>query len=132
MQWLEYESSHRQSRCAWHRGCPYHCVTTKHAAAFVILLTIAGTSATTLACVVWCAPNGAPASACDHQVGAARLLATSPFVKEEIQLATRAALAASAPYVSVRHALGETQLASVRDTAFALQHGPIFALVLRL
>jgi hypothetical protein len=118
----------------------------KHAAALVILLTIAGTPATTLACVAWCAPEGAPASAlCHHQMEAAtavgvkdaddtcaRLLATSPFVKEEIQLATRAALPASAPYVSVRRALGEAQLASVRDVGSAVQHRPISALVLRL
>jgi hypothetical protein len=121
-------------------------VTTKHAAALVILLTIAGTPATTLACVGWCNPSDVPASAtCHHQMEAAtavgvkdaddtcaRLLATSPFVKEEIQLATCAALPASAPYVSVHSALGEAQLASVREIVFTGQHRSISALVLRL
>jgi hypothetical protein len=121
-------------------------VTTKHAVAVVILLAIAGTPATTLLCVGACAPDGAPASAaCHHQMEAAtavgvkdaddtcaRLLATSPFVKEDIQLATRAAMPASAPYVSVHSAPGEAQLAPLRDVASAVLHRPVSAVVLRL
>jgi hypothetical protein len=121
-------------------------VTTKHAAAVVILLTIAGTPATTLACVAWCAPDGAPPSAaCHHQMEAvtgggvkdaddtcARLLATSPFVKEEIQLLVRATVPGSTPPASFVTAPREAQLASVRDIVFTGQHRSISALVLRL
>jgi hypothetical protein len=121
-------------------------VTSKHAAALVILLTIAGTPATTLACVAWCAPEGAPASAaCHHQMEAAtavgvkdaddtcaRLLAPSPFVKEETQLLARATVPASTPSASFVLAPREAQLASVRDIVFTGQHRSISALVLRL
>ena len=118
----------------------------KHAATLVILVTIGGTPATTLACVAWCAPDGAPASAaCHHEMEAAtgvgvkdaddtcvRLFATSPFLKEDIQLTARAAMPASAPDGSVHHAAGEAQLASVRDIVFTGQHRSISAPVLRL
>ena len=118
----------------------------KHAAALVIFLTIAGTPATTLACIAWCAPEGAPASAaCHHLMEAAtavgvkdaddtcaRLLAPSPFVKEEIQLLVRATVPTSTPSASFVIAPGEAQLASVRDVGSAVLHRPISAPVLRL
>jgi hypothetical protein len=94
----------------------------KHAAALIILVIVAGSPVSGVACVGLCAPDGT----------CPRVFATSPFVKEEIQVTARASVPASSPYVSVRRALGEAQLASVRDTACAVQHRPISALVLRL
>jgi hypothetical protein len=122
-------------------------VTIKHAAVLVILVTVAGTPVSTLVCVRGCYPNAVPASgACHHEMEAAsavgvkdaddtcaRLLAVSPFVKEEIQLNARAAVPASAPHVSVHGApAAEAHLASVRDVVFTGQHRSISALVLRL
>ena len=62
----------------------------------------------------------------------ARLLAISPFVKEEIQLLARATVPASTPPTSFVIAPREAQLASVRDVGSAVLHRPIAARVLRL
>lgn len=140
------EISRRHARCAWHPGCASNSVTIKHAAAFVILVTMAGTPVTVLACIGWCAPDAIPASAaCHHNMEAAaaacikdaddscaRLLATAPFVREELQLTAHAGAPASAPQASFVIAPGEAQLASVRDIVSAAPHRSISSLVLRL
>jgi hypothetical protein len=115
----------------------------KYAAAFVLLLTIAGAPVTTLACVGWCVPDAMPVSASCHHHGSgagvninggddtcAQLFATAPFLKEDIQ-PIRAALPASAPY-ALSGAAGEAPLVSVHDVAFALPHRATSSLVLRL
>lgn len=115
----------------------------KYAAAFVLLLTIAGTPVTTLACVGWCVPDAMPVSASCHHHGTgagasvndaddtcARLLVTSPFLMEELQL-TRTAMPASTPY-AFSSAPGEAQLVFVHDVAHALSHRGASSLVLRL
>jgi hypothetical protein len=115
----------------------------KHPAAFVLLLTIAGPSVTTLACVEWCVPDAMPMSASCHHHGTgagasvnnaddtcARLLVTSPFLKEELQL-TRTATPASTPY-ALSGAEGGPQLVSVHDVEPAVQNRSTRPLVLRL
>jgi hypothetical protein len=94
----------------------------KYAAALIILAIVAGSPVSGLACAGLCAPDGA----------CPRIFATSPFVKEEIQVTVPAAVPASAPYVFVHGAPREAQLASVRDIVFTGQHRSISALVLRL
>jgi hypothetical protein len=121
-------------------------VTFKHAVVLVILVTIAGAPASTLACVAWCAPGGLPATAtCHHHIDAtatvsvndtadtcARLFALSPSVKEEVRLTTGAAMPANARPWSSIVAAGEAQLAFVRNVVMAVHHRPTSALVLRL
>ena len=115
----------------------------KHAGAFILLLTVAGTPVTTLMCVGWCAPDAMPVSASCHHHGSgagasvtdaantcAQLLTTSPFLREETQL-TRTALPASAPYV-LSDARGEALLVSVHDVAGTFSHRATSPLVLRL
>ena len=94
----------------------------KHAAALVIVAIVAGSPVSGVACVGLCAPDGA----------CPRVFAISPFVKEEIQLTTRAAMPAGAPYVSVHIALGEAQPVFARDVASAVLYRPVAARVLRL
>jgi len=93
----------------------------KYAAALIIFAFVAGSRVSGVACAGLCAPDGA-----------CPVFATSPFVKEEVQLTICAAMPASAPHGSVHHADGEAQLASVRDIVFTGQHRSISALVLRL
>lgn len=121
-------------------------VALKPAAALVLLVTIAGTPVTTLACIGRCVPDAVPASAaCHHAMNASvavgakdaddscvRLFASSPFVKEESQLTALAALTASAPPAPLVAAPGEALLASVRDVVIAVPHRSISSLVLRL
>ena len=115
----------------------------KHAAALVLLLATAGTPVTTLACIGWCGPDAAPLNASCHHHGSgagvivstaddtcAGLLATSPYLKEEIQL-TGTVMPASAPYV-LAGAAGEAQLVSVHEVASVLSHRSASSLVLRL
>jgi hypothetical protein len=94
----------------------------KHAAALIILVIVAGSPVNGVTCVGLCALDGT----------CPRVFATSPFVKEEIQVTARASVPASAPYVSVHGAPGEAQLASVPDIVFTGRHRSISALVLRL
>ena len=71
----------------------------KHTAAFTLLLVMASAPITTLACVGWCVSDAVPVNASCHHHGSgaganvtdvedacARLLATSPYVREEPQL----------------------------------------------
>jgi hypothetical protein len=114
-----------------------------HPAAFVLLLTIAGAPVTTLACVGWCVPDAMPVSASCHHHGTgagasvndaddtcARLLVTSPFLNEELQL-IRTAAPASTPY-ALSGAEGEAQVVSVHQVAPAVPHRATSSLVLRL
>ncbi len=115
----------------------------KHTAAFVLLLTIAGAPVTTLACVGWCVPDVMPVSASCHHHGSgagasvkdaddtcARVLATRPFLKEELQL-TRTATPTSIPY-AFSFAEGAAPLVSVHDVAAAIPQRATSSLVLRL
>jgi hypothetical protein len=119
-------------------------VTMNYTAAVVLLLTIAGAPVTTLACVGWCVPDAMPVSASCHHHGTgagasvmdaddtcARLLAATPFVKEELQL-TRTATTASIPYALSSAVQGAAQLVSVHDVAPAVLHRSTSSLVLRL
>jgi hypothetical protein len=116
-------------------------VTTKHAAAVVLLLTIAGTPVTTLACVGWCVPRAVPVSVSCHHQGSgtggkvenandtcATLLATSPFLPEDTQPIRTAA---STPYALSR-AEGEPPLVSVHNVAPAVPQRAASPLILRL
>ena len=121
-------------------------VTFKSAAAVVVLATLTATPLTTFLCVSECVPAAVPAGiACHHQHNAAsgaaitdsddtcaRLLVSSPFVIEDSQLITRAALPASAPHAFFASARGEAQLTAQRDAVAAVEHRPTSALVLRL
>lgn len=131
------------SHSSWHSRCASTNVAMKHAAAFALLLTIAGTPATTLACVGWCAPDAMPVSVSCHDHGAgagghvknaddtcATLLAPSPFLLEETQL-TRTAAPAGNPY-TLSGAEGEAQRVSVHDVAPAAPHRATSSPVLRL
>jgi len=124
------------------RVAPYRGVT-KHAAAFVLLLAIAGAPATTLACIGWCALAGEPVSVSCHNHGSgagvivstaddtcAGLLTTFPYLTEEIQ-PTGTVMPASAPYI-LAGAAGEAQLVSAHDAAIAVEHRATSSLVLRL
>ena len=121
-------------------------MTLKHAAAVVLVATIAGAPLTTLACVGSCVPDVVPASAaCHHAMNAsvavgakdaddscARLFASAPFVKEESQLTAGAALTASVPPALLVDAPGEAELAAVGEVVIAVRHRPTSPLVLRL
>jgi len=115
----------------------------KHAAAFVLLLAIAGAPATTLACIGWCALDVEPVSASCHHHGSgagvlvstaddtcAGLLTTFPYLKEEIRR-TDTVMPASAPYI-LAGAAGEAQLVSAHDAAIAVEHRATSSIVLRL
>jgi len=127
----------------WHSRCASIDVTMKHAAAFILLLTVAGTPVTTLACVGWCAPNALPAGVSCHHHGSgagasvtdadstcAGLLATIPFLTEDARL-TRTAIPASTPY-ALSDATEEAQLAVGHDAASAGPPRAASSLVLRL
>ena len=130
----------------WHRHCRRTGVTMKHAAAFVILLTIAGTPVTALACVSSCLPDAVPAdAACHHQMqtsaavgvkdaedACAQLFGVSPFVKEELRLTARAAVTACAPPAPFTVAPEEARLASARDGVSPVPPRSTSSLVLRL
>jgi hypothetical protein len=115
----------------------------KPAAAFVLLLAIAGAPVTTLVCIGWCAPNAVPVDVSCHHHGSgagvavntdndacADLLATSPYLKEETQ-PTGTVMPASAPY-AIPVATGEALLVPVHDVASAIPYRAAPLLVLRL
>jgi hypothetical protein len=118
-------------------------VTIKHAAAVLLLATMAATPVTSIACVGWCFPAEGPTStACHHAhampgIKAAEencdsVLAISPFIKEEIQPTVQAAVPATTPLSVLVSAAGEALLASGHDVDTALPRRPTSPLVLRL
>jgi len=122
---------------------PLHWLTMKPTAAVVLLLAIAGAPVTTLVCIGWCASGAVPVDVSCHHHGSgagvivttaddtcASLLATSPVLKEEIQL-PGTAIHTSVTY-AVSLAAGEAPLVSVHDAATATPHRATSSLVLRL
>ena len=92
----------------WHPRCATSGVTIKRAAAVLLLVTTAAAPGTSVVCIGWCFPAEAPTTtACHHAseilgIKAAdencdRVLAISPFIKEETQLIVQAVLPASTP-----------------------------------
>jgi hypothetical protein len=118
-------------------------VTIKHAAAVLLLVTIAAAPVTSVVCIGWCFPAEAPTTTACHHASAIlgikdadencdRVLAISPFIKEEIQLIVQAVLPASPPPGFLVSAPGEALLALGRDVDASVAHRSTFALVLRL
>ena len=115
----------------------------KYAVAAVLFVTMAAAPVTSIACVGWCFPAGAPTSSpCHHasttlgikggEENCDSVLAISPFLKEETQLIVPAVLPASALPGLLTSAPGEARLASGRDVDTALIRGSTSPLVLRL
>jgi hypothetical protein len=115
----------------------------KHVVAALLLVTMAGAPVTTVACVGWCFPTEAQAStACHHAFAMLgiksadqncdRVLAISPFGKEETQLIVQAVLPASAPPGFLMSAPGEARLAFGHDVDAAVVYRSTSPLVLRL
>ena len=92
------------SRCPtrdWHRCCPFGDGYVMNVTALLLLLTLTGSPIASLSCISWCASphsthdaicHEAPAQAADLTISesdnaCARLLSTSPFLKEEGQTA---------------------------------------------
>jgi len=114
----------------------------KHAVAALLFVTMAGGPVTSVACVEWCFPTGAPTTtACHH--GSATLaikaaeencdgvLAVSPYVKEEAQPITQAVLPAHTLLSAFMSALGVALLAYGSDVGPASARR-VSPLVLRL
>jgi hypothetical protein len=118
-------------------------VTIKHAVAALLFVAMLATPVTSVVCVGWCFPAEGPIStACHHattmlaitgaDANCNNVLANSPFLREEVQLITQAALPASMPLSALVCAAGEALLASGRDVDTALTRRATSPLVLRL
>jgi hypothetical protein len=131
----------RMSR--WHLRCGFMSVTMKHIAAVVLLLAMASAPITTLTCVGWCVSDAVPVKASCHHHGSgaganvtgaedacARLLATSPYVREEPQLLGPTTSSGIADAGSV--ARGQALLMSGYEPARVLPRHAASSLILRL
>lgn len=118
-------------------------MTTRHAIAALLLVAMAATPVTSIACVGWCFPAEGPTStACHHatatlvitagEANCDTVLAISPFIKEEIQPNTQAVLPTNTVLHLLAGAAGEALLAAGRDVDPAASRRATSPLVLRL
>lgn len=137
-------SSKTISHFDWHRRCPTSGVTIKRAAAVVVLVTMAAAPVTSVVCIGWCFPAEALTTTSCHHASATtlgikdadencdRVLAISPFVKEETQQIAQAVLPANTPLSAFMSAVGVALLAYGRDVDTASSRRATSPLVLRL
>jgi hypothetical protein len=115
----------------------------KHAVAAVLFVTMAAAPVTSAACVGWCFPaETATTTACHHgsatlaikggEENCDRVLAASPFLKEEIRLMAHAVLPASTTLSAFVSAPEGALLAYGRDVDTAYSSRATSPLVLRL
>jgi hypothetical protein len=118
-------------------------VTLKHAVAALLFVTIAAAPVTGIACVGWCFPAEIQtSSACHHastmfgikggEESCDRVLAISPFLREETQLIVQAVLPANTPLSAFMSAAGVALLVYGRDVDAAAARRATSPLVLRL
>ena len=137
-------SSKTISHFGWHRRCPASGVTIKRAAAVLLLVTMAAAPVTSVLCIGWCFPAEAPTNTACHHASATtlgikdadencdRVLAISPFVKEETQQIIQAVLPANTTLSAFMSAVGVALLAYGRDVDPAAARRATSPLVLRL
>ncbi|HEU5256326.1 MAG TPA: hypothetical protein VFU28_10060 [Vicinamibacterales bacterium] len=119
-------------------------MTIKRAAAVLLLVTLAAAPVTSVVCIGWCFPAGAPTTTACHHASATtlgikdadencdRVLASSPFVKEETQQIAQAVLPANTPLSAFMSAVGAALLAYGHDVDPASSRRATSPLVLRL